>query len=80
MTQFFGLRVKTYIYLIDDCSENKTAKSTKEYAIKENLNLKIIKNCLEATQFVNKINYLGKYEINVDSIKKEQKEFIKTIN
>ena len=35
------------------------------------------KNCLEATQLDNKINYLEKNEINLDSLKKDHKEFIK---
>ena len=29
MTKFFGLRAKTYSYLIDDGSENKKAKTQK---------------------------------------------------
>ena len=32
MTVFVGLRAKTYSCLIDDDSENKTAKSTKKFA------------------------------------------------
>ena len=35
------------------------------------------KNCLEANQLDNKINYLEKNEINLDSLKKDHKEFIK---
>ena len=35
------------------------------------------KNCLEATQLDNKINYLEKNEINLGSLKKDHKEFIK---
>ena len=31
MTEFVGLRAKTYSYLIDDGSEDKKAKSTKKY-------------------------------------------------
>ena len=34
MTEFFGLRVKTYIYLIDDGSEDKKSKGTKKCVIK----------------------------------------------
>ena len=33
------------------------------------------KNCLKATQLENKISHLGKNEIDVDSIKKDHKEF-----
>ena len=42
MIKFFGVKVKTYSYLIDDGSENKKAKGTKE-CVKENLNLRITK-------------------------------------
>ena len=35
--------IKSNSYLIDDVSGDKTAKRTKKYVIKENLNLKIIK-------------------------------------
>ena len=40
---FVGLRGKTYSYLIDDGSEDKKEKCTKNCFIKENLNSKIIK-------------------------------------
>ena len=76
MKKFVGLRAKTYSYLIDDGNEDKKAKGTKKCVIKKNLieNLKKTnKNCLEATQLENKINYLEKYKIDIDSIK----EFIK---
>ena len=43
MTKFVGLRAKTYSYLIDDGSEDKKAKGTKECVIKRKRNLKIIK-------------------------------------
>ena len=43
MTKFFGLRAKTYSYLIDDDSKDKKAKGTKICVIKRNLNVKIIK-------------------------------------
>ena len=32
MTKFAGLRTKTYSYLIDDGSEDKKAKRTKNFA------------------------------------------------
>ena len=35
MTQFVGLRAKTYSYLIDDNSENKKEKGTKKCRIKK---------------------------------------------
>ena len=37
MTQFVGLRAKTYSYLTDDDNEDKKAKGTKKYVIKRNL-------------------------------------------
>ena len=46
MTKFFGLRGKTYIYLIDDGSEDKNAKSTKKCVIKRKLKFKNYQNCL----------------------------------
>ena len=45
----FGLRAKTYSYLIDDGSEDKKAKGTKE-----NLTLKIIKPVQEQLDFKTK--------------------------
>ena len=36
------------------------------------------KNCLEATQLENKIKYLEKTKINIDSLKKNHKKFIRT--
>ena len=39
MKKFVGLRAKSYIYLIDDDSEDKKAKNTKKFVI----NSKIIK-------------------------------------
>ena len=43
MTKFVRRRSKTYIYLIDDASEDKKAKATKKFVIRKNLDLKIIK-------------------------------------
>ena len=45
---------------------------------KGKLKFKIYKNCLESTQLDNKINYLEKNTFNVDSFKKDHKEFIKS--
>ena len=41
MTEIVGLKAKTYIYLVDDGSEDKKVKSTKKCVI--NLNLRIMK-------------------------------------
>ena len=43
MTKFIGSRSKTYSYLINDGSEDKKEKGTKQCFIKKTLNLKIIK-------------------------------------
>ena len=69
-TKFVGLRVKTYSYLIDDGSGDKKVKSTKTFAIKRRLKFENYKNCLEATQLENEINYLEKNKVDIDSIKK----------
>ena len=57
MAEFAGLRAKFYSYLADDRSEDKKAKGTKECLIKVKLKFENYKNCLEATQLQNKINY-----------------------
>ena len=43
--KFVGLRAETYIYLIDDSSEDKKAKDTKNCVIKRKLEFEICKNC-----------------------------------
>ena len=70
MTKFFGLRAKTYSYLIDQSSEDKKAKGTKKCVIKRKLKFENYKNCLEATQLENKINYLEIKKTDIDNIKK----------
>ena len=69
MTKFVGLRAKTYSYLIDDGNEDKKGKHTKKCFIKRKLKLENYKNCLESTQLENKITYLEKSKINIDSLK-----------
>ena len=77
MIKFVGLRAKPYSYLIDDGSEDKKAKAAKKCVIKRKLKFGNYKNSLEATQFDNKLNYLGNNKINVDIFKKDHKDFIK---
>ena len=77
MIKYFGLRAKTYSYLADDGSEGKKVKCTKRCVIKRNFKFENYKNCLEATQLNNKINYPEKNEINLESLKEDHKEFIK---
>ena len=43
MKEFFGLRTKTYSYLVDDGNEDIKAKSETNAAQEENLSLRIIK-------------------------------------
>ena len=68
MKKFVGIRAKTYSYLIDDGSEDKKGKYTKKCVIKRKLKFENYKNCLKATQLENKINYLEKNKINIDSL------------
>ena len=77
MTKFVGLRPKTYSCLIDDSSEDKE-KGTKTCAIKEPLKFQDYQNCLEASQLVNEINYIQKNKTDIDNIKENHKEFIKS--
>ena len=53
MTKLVGLRAKTNSDLIDDGSEDKKAKGTR--------------SCLEETRHDNKIKYLEKNKINIDT-------------
>ena len=43
---FFGVRAKTWAYLMDDYSEHKRAKETKKYIIKKDLMVKNYEDCL----------------------------------
>ena len=65
MTKFVGLRAKTYSYLIEDGSEDKKAKGTKEYVIKRKIKFENYENFLQAFQLENKVNYLQKNQINI---------------
>ena len=76
MTRFVGLRTKPYGYLIDDGSKDKKAKGTKKCVIKRKLKFENYKNCLESTQLEDKISYLEKNKIGIDSLKNDHKEFI----
>ena len=71
MKKFAGLRGKTYSYLIDDGTEDKKAKGTKSCVIKRKSMFENYKNCSEATRLGNKINYLEKNKINIDSFTKK---------
>ena len=73
MKEFLGLRATTHSYLIDDCSEDKKAKSRKKCVIKRKLKFVDYKNCLEAIKLESK----RKDEIDVDSLRNNHREFIK---
>ena len=60
MTKYVGLRPKPYGYLLDDSSKDEKVKGTKKCIIKTKLKFENYKNCLEATQLENKINYQEK--------------------
>ena len=80
MIKFVELREKTYRYLVDDGSEDKKAKGTKKCVIKRQLEFNNYKNCLDANQINNKIKYLEKNKINIDSLKKTIKNLYEAIN
>ena len=46
ITEFFSLRPKTYLYLINDCKEDKKAKGTKKCVIKRMIKFNDYKNFL----------------------------------
>ena len=52
-------------------------KEHKKCIIKRKVNFGNYKICLELIQLQNKINYIEKYEISIDSIKENCTEFIK---
>ena len=60
MTKFVGLRAKTYSYLIDGGSEDEKAKGIEKCSIKRKHKFENYRNCSEATQLENKINYIAK--------------------
>ena len=49
ITNFAGLRSKTYSYLINDGSEDKKAKGRKKCVIKRKLKFQNYKSCFETT-------------------------------
>ena len=73
MTKSAGLKAKTYSYLICDGREDKKAKYTKKFVIKRKIKFENYKNCLEVTQLENRISYLDKNKIDIDSIKMYKK-------
>ena len=72
MIKFVRLRRKTYSYL--KINKQKAKKSV----IKRKLKFEDDKNCLEVTQLENKINHLEENKIDINSLRKDRKEFIKS--
>ena len=66
ITEFVGLRTKTYSYLITTATK-KNQKAQKS-VIKRKLKFENCKNCLEATEIQNKINYLEKKNMKLTQI------------
>ena len=52
-------------------------KRQKMYVIKRKIKFEDYKNCLEAAQTEKKIKYLEQKKFSVDSLKQDQKEFLK---
>ena len=65
---------KTYSYLKDKNDKDEKTKGVKKCVITE---LEDCRNCLEAAQFENKINHPEKNRIDADSLKEDQKDFVK---
>ena len=74
ITKFVGLRAEPYSYLIDDSGEDKKARYTKKCVIKRKLKFENYKISLKPTRIENKIDYLEKSKIDINSVK----EFIKS--
>ena len=55
----------------------KKSKRHKNVHQKKKTKFEDYRNCLEAAQVVNEIHHLEKSKVDVDSFKKDQKEFIK---
>ena len=63
MKKFVGFRSKTYSYFLDDGSEDKKAKDTKNCVIIKKIKFGNYEICLEANQLENKINHLEKIRL-----------------
>ena len=77
MTEFSAWRPKTCSYLADYDDRNKKAKKNKKSAIKWKFKFEGYKNCVETTQHLNEILYLGKNKLDVDSLRENQIELLK---
>ena len=68
MTKFVRSKAKFYRYLIDDGNEDKKQKTQKKCVIKRKLKIENYRSFLEATQLYNKIKFLEKSKIRIDSL------------
>ena len=68
MIKLVGFRAKFYSYLIDDGSKDQKGKGIRKCVIKIKIKFENWKNCLEAAQLGNKINFLEN-KINMHSFK-----------
>ena len=69
---------KIYNYLKDINDEDKKAKDTKKCVIKRKLKFKDYKKYLKASQVENKVNYKEKNKSDINSVKEDKKEFLKS--
>ena len=63
MKKFVGFRSKTYSYFLDNGSEDKKAKGTKNCVIIKKIKFGNYKICLEENKLENKINHLEKIRL-----------------
>ena len=77
MKKFVGLRPKTYAYLKGNDDESKKLKGRKRCVIKRNLQIKDFRNCLKASQIINKANYLENKALKIDSLKENHRFYRK---
>ena len=70
MTKFVGSGAKSFSYLTDDGTEDKKVNAQKRMSQESKLKFENYKNYLEVTQLGNKIKYLEKNKINIDSLRK----------
>ena len=77
MTKFAALIPKTSSYLTHGCNESENEKGKKKSAIYSELKFEDYKRFLEINWLENKINYLEKNNIEVDSLKENNKWLLK---
>ena len=77
MKEFDGLKAKRFTYLKENNNKDEKAKATKMCVTKRKYKFQDYKNCLEAVQIEYKIRNLEVNKTDVDTIKEDEKEFIK---